>query len=48
RAQLEEALYGWGDEVESNTIEVHIYNLRRKLSSDLIKTVRRQGYRLAE
>ncbi|PTX10603.1 DNA-binding response regulator [Achromobacter mucicolens] len=48
RAQLEEALYGWGDEVESNTIEVHIYNLRRKLSSDLIKTVRRQGYRLAD
>jgi len=48
RAQLEESLYGWGDEVESNTIEVHIYNLRRKLSSDLIKTVRRQGYRLAD
>lgn len=48
RAQLEEALYGWGDEVESNTIEVHIYNLRRKLASDLIKTVRRQGYRLAD
>lgn len=48
RAQLEEALYGWGDEVESNTIEVHIYNLRRKLSSDTIKTIRRQGYRLAE
>lgn len=48
RAQLEEALYGWGDEVESNTIEVHIYNLRRKLPADLIKTVRRQGYRLAD
>ncbi|MBV7501271.1 response regulator transcription factor [Achromobacter sp. ACM05] len=48
RAQLEEALYGWGDEVESNTIEVHIYNLRRKLAADLIKTVRRQGYRLAD
>ncbi len=48
RAQLEEALYGWGDEVESNTIEVHIYNLRRKLAPDLIKTVRRQGYRLAD
>ncbi len=48
RAQLEEALYGWGDEVESNTIEVHIYNLRRKLAADFIKTVRRQGYRLAD
>lgn len=47
RGQLEEALYGWGDEVESNTIEVHIYNLRRKLSSDIIKTIRRQGYKLA-
>ena len=48
RDQLEEALYGWGDEVESNTIEVHIYNLRRKLSADVIKTIRRQGYRLAD
>ncbi|MDQ8034266.1 MAG: winged helix-turn-helix domain-containing protein [Bordetella sp.] len=48
RAQLEEALYGWGDEVESNTIEVHIHNLRRKLSADVIRTIRRQGYRLAD
>ncbi|OZI52870.1 response regulator [Bordetella genomosp. 4] len=48
RAQLEESLYGWGDEVESNTIEVHIYNLRRKLSAESIKTIRRQGYRLAD
>jgi DNA-binding response OmpR family regulator len=48
RPQLEESLYGWGDEVESNTIEVHIYNLRRKLSSDIIKTIRRQGYKLAD
>lgn len=47
RAQLEEALYGWGDEVESNTIEVHIYNLRKKLGSALIQTVRHQGYKLA-
>jgi DNA-binding response OmpR family regulator len=48
RAQLEEALYGWGDEVESNAIEVHIYNLRRKLGGGWIDTVRRQGYRLVE
>lgn len=48
RAQLEESLYAWGDEVESNTIEVHIYNLRRKLSAASIKTIRRQGYRLAD
>jgi DNA-binding response OmpR family regulator len=47
RAQLEEALYGWGEEVESNTIEVHIYNLRRKLGSGFITTVRNQGYGLA-
>ena len=47
RAQLEEALYGWGEEVESNTIEVHIYNLRRKLGSRFITTVRHQGYGLA-
>lgn len=47
RAQLEEALYGWGDEVDSNAIEVHIYNLRRKLGAGLIETARRQGYRLA-
>ena len=47
RDQLEEALYGWGDEVDSNAIEVHIYNLRRKLGAGLIETIRRQGYRLA-
>ncbi|KTT22993.1 response regulator transcription factor [Pseudacidovorax intermedius] len=47
RAQLEEALYGWGEEVESNAIEVHVYNLRRKLGSGLIATVRNQGYGLA-
>ncbi len=48
RAQLEEALYGWGDEVDSNAIEVHIYNLRRKLGAARIETIRRQGYRLAD
>ncbi|MFT3719350.1 response regulator transcription factor [Pseudorhodoferax sp.] len=47
RAQLEEALYGWDEEVESNTIEVHVYNLRRKLGSRFITTVRHQGYGLA-
>ena len=47
RARIEEALYAWGEEVESNTIEVHIYNLRRKLGSERIVTVRYQGYRLA-
>ncbi|MDO9406491.1 MAG: response regulator transcription factor [Polaromonas sp.] len=46
RAQLEETLYGWGEEVESNTIEVHIYNLRKKLGSRVIRTHRNQGYGL--
>lgn len=47
RAQLEEALYGWGEEVESNAIEVHVYNLRRKLGGGLIATVRHHGYGLS-
>lgn len=47
RARFEEALYGWGEEVESNAIEVHVYNLRRKLGGGRIVTVRYQGYRLA-
>jgi DNA-binding response OmpR family regulator len=46
RRQLEDALYGWGEVVESNAIEVHIHNLRRKLSRTLIQTVRGSGYRL--
>jgi two-component system OmpR family response regulator/two-component system response regulator QseB len=44
REQLEEQLYSWGHEVESNTIEVHIHHLRRKLHPDLIQTVRGVGY----
>lgn len=47
RAKIEEALYAWGEEVESNAIEVHVYNLRRKLGGSRIVTVRYQGYRLA-
>ncbi|KAF1050197.1 response regulator transcription factor [Xylophilus sp.] len=47
RAQLEEALYGWGEEVESNAIEVHISNLRKKLGARFITTVRNHGYGLA-
>jgi DNA-binding response OmpR family regulator len=46
RRQLEEILYGWGEAVESNAIEVHVHHLRRKLSRDLIQTVRGAGYRL--
>ncbi len=44
REQLEQHLYGWGGEVESNSIEVHIHHLRKKLGSDLIRTLRGVGY----
>jgi len=44
RAQLEEQLYAWGEEVESNAVEVHIHHLRRKLFSGLIETIRGVGY----
>lgn len=48
KTALEEALYGWQEEVESNAVEVHIHHLRAKLGSKFIKTVRGLGYRLAE
>ena len=44
RPVLESKLYSWGEEVASNAIEVHIHNLRKKLGSDFIKTVRGVGY----
>lgn len=44
KQQLESKLYEWGDEIASNTIEVHIHNLRKKLPKDFIKTVRGVGY----
>ena len=44
RAQLEERLYGWGEEIASNSIEVHVHNLRKKLGEDAIRTVRGVGY----
>ncbi len=44
RTRLEERLYGWGEEVESNAIEVHVHALRRKLGADWIKTIRGVGY----
>jgi two-component system response regulator QseB len=46
RALIEEKLYGWGDEVGSNTIEVYIHHLRRKLGSGVIRTLRGIGYAL--
>ena len=47
RSVLEEKVYGWGEEVESNTIEVYIHSLRKKLGSDFIKNVRGVGYKVA-
>ena len=46
RAQLEEALYGWGEEVASNAVEVHVHHLRRKLGAEWIRTLRGVGYAL--
>jgi DNA-binding response OmpR family regulator len=48
RAQLEESLYAWGDEAGSNTVEVYIHHLRKKLGAELIRTVRGLGYQLGE
>jgi two-component system response regulator QseB len=44
RAQLEDRIYGWGGSVESNAIEVYVHGLRRKLGSDVIRTLRGVGY----
>jgi two-component system, OmpR family, response regulator QseB len=47
RERLEDAVYGWGEEVGSNSIEVHVHHLRRKLAPELIRNVRGVGYRIA-
>ncbi len=47
RAQLEETLYGWGEEIGSNAVEVYIHHLRRKLGGKRIVTVRPSGYAIA-
>lgn len=44
RSQLEQSLYGWHDEPDSNALEVHIHHLRKKLGSELIRTLRGVGY----
>ncbi|MDB5762906.1 MAG: DNA-binding response regulator [Herminiimonas sp.] len=44
RAQLEERMYGWGEEIESNAVEVYIHGVRRKLGADFIQNVRGVGY----
>ncbi|MEM6052242.1 quorum sensing response regulator transcription factor QseB [Erwinia sp. P7711] len=48
RAQLEEKLYGWDDDVSSNAVEVHIHHLRKKLGSQFIRTIHGVGYTLGE
>jgi DNA-binding response OmpR family regulator len=48
REQIQQRLYAWGDEVESNTVDVHIHHLRRKLAPELIRTVRGVGYVFAK
>lgn len=44
RSRLEETLYAWGSEVESNAVEVHVHHLRKKLDTNLIRTIRGVGY----
>jgi len=48
RQALEESVYGWGEEVASNAIEVHLHHLRRKLGATAIKNVRGVGYRVTD
>ena len=44
KSRLESALYGFGEALESNAIEVHVHHLRRKLGEGIVKTVRGVGY----
>ncbi len=48
RSQLEQSIYGWCDEPDSNALEVHIHHLRKKLGSELIRTLRGVGYSIAK
>ena len=48
RSQLEEKLYGWNDEVESNAVDVHIHGLRRKLGQEAIRNVRGVGWMIGK
>ena len=47
KRQLEEKLYGWNEEIESNTVDVYIHHLRKKLGADFIRNVRGVGYKVA-
>jgi two-component system response regulator QseB len=48
KSQLEEKIYGWGEEIGSNTVEVYIHSLRKKLGPDLIRNVRGLGYMVSK
>lgn len=48
RQRIEESIYGWGSDVGSNTLEVHIHNLRKKLGSEWIRTIRGIGYMMEQ
>lgn len=47
RAQIEEKLYSWKDEISSNAVEVYVHSLRKKLGADLIRNIRGMGYMIA-
>jgi DNA-binding response OmpR family regulator len=44
KARLEQKIYGWNEEVESNTVDVYVHRLRKKLGQDFIRNVRGVGY----
>ena len=44
KSAIEEKLYSWGEELQSNAVEVHIHHLRRKLGADFVRTVHKVGY----
>ena len=46
KTEIEDRLYGWQEEIDSNAVEVHIHNLRVKLGRETIETVRGLGYRM--
>ena len=46
KGEIEDRLYGWGEEVESNAVEVHVHHLRAKVGREKIETVRGLGYRM--
>ncbi len=48
REQLNQTLYGWGENIDSNALEVHIHNLRKRFGTNLIRTVRGVGYMIAK